>query len=58
MVCPSQIQQVTLDISYNQQPCPKMLHPMDERQGKKKGQSVSRWIMDENSKLYCQWFFE
>ncbi|NES19157.1 MAG: hypothetical protein F6K41_09540 [Symploca sp. SIO3E6] len=24
----------------------------------KKGKLASRWVRDENSKLYCQWFIE
>jgi hypothetical protein len=58
MVCSSIIQDATLDISSPKQPNAKTLRHLDEGQGKKNGLLVSRWVRDENSKLYCQWFFE
>jgi hypothetical protein len=58
MMCQSNFQEFTISVDPNQETLDKMLLPLDEGQAKKKGKVVLRWLRDENSKLYCQWFFE
>ncbi len=57
-MCQSKIIEAPFSVSQTQEPIAKMLRPLDGGQAQKKGKLVSRWIRDENSKLYCQWFFE
>jgi hypothetical protein len=58
MMCQAKIQEATVSVSQNQEPIAKMLRSLDEGQAQKNGKLVSRWVRDENSKLYCQWVFE
>lgn len=58
MMCQSKIQESTIYVDQNQDPLAKTLPSLDEGHANKKGKLVIRWLRDENSNLYCQWFFE
>ena len=54
----AKVEESTRPVTQNQETLIKMLLPLDDSQGDKKGKLVLRWLRDENSKLYCQWFVE
>jgi hypothetical protein len=54
----AKVEESTRSVTQNQETLIKMLLPLDESQGDKKGKLGLRWLRDENSKLYCQWFVE
>jgi hypothetical protein len=54
----AKVEESTIPVTQKQETLIKMLLPLDDSQGEKKGKLVLRWLRDENSKLYCQWFVE
>lgn len=54
----AKVEESTRPVTQKQETLIKMLLPLDDSQGEKKGKLVLRWLRDENSKLYCQWFVE
>lgn len=48
----------TINVCQNQEQFTKKMSLLDESIANKKGKLVRRWLMDERSKLYCQWFVE
>ena len=51
-------QDSTITVGLNQEQFENKLSLLDEGSAKKKGKLVRRWLLDERSKLYCQWFVE
>jgi hypothetical protein len=58
MIRKSQVQEITASIGQKPELLTKVSIPLDEFQTKKKEGMVMRWLLDKDSKLYCQWFVE
>ncbi len=55
---PTKVQDSTATVCHNQKQLAKILPLLDRGSTNKKEKVVCRWLLDERSKLYCQWFIE